>query len=223
MIDEGAIKYRCDWQKTAAIQPGGITELNRYRNALHQLNLIGQYPNGIGFGNLSQRIPPLPHSPNPPFPPFIISGTQTAHLPILTADNYALVTTFSPEQNRLTCQGLCKASSESMTHGVIYAQAPSIHAIIHVHHRPLWQQLLNQVPTTRADIPYGTPEMAAETQRLFRESDLPRTKIFAMAGHEEGIVTFGENLQMAYRTLINWGMMTRLIPESALQLPFQNV
>ena len=220
MIDEGAIKYQCNWEKAAAIKPSDITELNRYRNALHQLNLIGQYPNGIGFGNLSQRIPPLPHSPTPPF---IISGTQTAHLPTLTAADYALVTTFSPEQNRLTCQGLCRASSESMTHGVIYAQAPSINAIIHVHNRPLWQQLLNQVPTTRADVPYGTPEMAAETQRLFRESDLPRTKIFAMAGHEEGIVTFGENLSMAYRTLSNWGMMTQLIPESALQLPYQGV
>ena len=220
MIDEGAIKYQCDWEQTASVQPSDIIELNRYRNALHRLNLIGQYPNGIGFGNISQRIPLRSSASTPPF---IISGTQTAHLPTLNADSYALVTAFNPAQNCLTCQGLRKASSESMTHGVIYAQAPSINAIIHVHNRQLWQQLLNQVPTTGGDIPYGTPEMAIETQRLFQESDLPRTKIFAMAGHEEGIVTFGENLQMAYRTLINWGMMTQLIPESTLQLPYQAV
>ena len=85
----------------------------------------------------------------------------------------------------------------------------------------LWQQLLNQIPTTRATVPYGTPEMATETQRLFQETDLPRTQIFAMAGHEEGIVAFGATLQIAYRTLINWGMMTQLIPESALQLPYR--
>jgi len=216
MIDEGVIKYRCDWEKTAAIQPREVTELTRYRDALHQLNLIAEYPDGIGFGNLSQRYKLNPSGR----PQFIISGTQTGHLPTLTANDYALVTTFDLAQNALTCKGDRKASSESLTHGVIYSQNPSIHAILHVHHPRLWQQLLNQVPTTRATIPYGTPEMATETQRLFTETDLPRSKIFVMAGHEDGIVAFGETLQIAYRTLINWGIMTQLIPESALQLPY---
>ncbi|PZO17104.1 MAG: rRNA adenine methyltransferase [Leptolyngbya foveolarum] len=220
MIDEGVVKYRCDWEKIDAVQPSEIVELNRYRYALHQLNLIGEYSSGpakgIGFGNISQR---LPHSPYSALP-FIISGTQTGHLPTLTAADYAKVTAFDPAQNYLTCQGLRQASSESLTHGVIYAQSSSIHAIIHVHHLALWQQLLHQVPTTRATVPYGTPEMAAETQRLFKETELPHTKVFAMAGHEEGIVAFGETLQIAYRKLINWGILTQLIPESALQLPY---
>ena len=230
MIDEGVIKYRCDWEKTAAVQPAEVAELTRYRDALHQLKLIDEYSDGplegIGFGNISQRLSATDISAGrtamrPYSDSFIISGTQTAHLSTLTADNYAKVTAFNPAQNTLTCQGLCKASSESLTHGVIYAQNPSIHAIIHIHHRALWQQLLTQIPTTRATVPYGTPEMATETQRLFQDTDLPRTQIFAMAGHEEGIVAFGATLQIAYRTLINWGMMTQLIPESALQLPYQ--
>ena len=216
-IDEGVIKYRCHWEKTAAVQSSEVTELTRYRDALHQLNLIAEYSDGIGFGNLSQRYRPgLCDRPQ-----FIISGTQTGHLPTLTATDYALVTAFDPGQNTLTCQGLRQASSESLTHGIIYAQQPSIRAILHVHHHQLWQQLLNQVPTTQANVPYGTPEMATETQRLFAESDLPRSKIFVMAGHEDGIVAFGESLQIAYRTIINWGIMTQLIPESALQLPHQ--
>ena len=66
-----------------------------------------------------------------------ISGTQTAHLPTLTTANYAKVTAFDPAQNCLTCQGLSQASSESRTHGVIYAQSPSINAIIHIHHLAL--------------------------------------------------------------------------------------
>lgn len=220
MIDEGVIKYRCDWEQTAAVQPNEVADLNRYRYALRQLNLIGEYTSGtfkgIGFGNLSQRRSPDTNSQ----PQFIISGTQTGHLSTLTAADYALVTAFTPAQNTLTCQGLRQASSESLTHGVIYAQSPSIQAVIHVHHNPLWQQLQNRVPTTEATVPYGTPEMATETQRLFQETDLPRTKLFVMAGHPDGIVAFGETLQIAYRTLINWGVMTQLIPESALQLPF---
>ncbi len=215
MIDEGVIKYRCDWEKTAAVRPSEVAELTCYRDALHQLNLIAEYPDGVGFGNLSQRYESSPGDP----PQFIISGTQTGHLPTLTANDYALVTTFDLAQNTLACKGDRQASSESLTHGVIYTQNPTVQAILHVHHPQLWQQLLNQVPTTRAAIPYGTPEMAIETQRLFTETDLLRSKIFVMAGHEDGIVAFGETLQIAYRTLINWGVLTQLIPESALQLP----
>ncbi|PZO46076.1 MAG: rRNA adenine methyltransferase [Phormidesmis priestleyi] len=227
MIDEGYIKYRCEWIKEDAIAepskgiaPSSITDLTAYRNALHQLNFIGQYPNGIGFGNLSQRQA-IPSS----FSAFIITGTQTGHLTTLTSSDYALVTHVNPDQNALTCHGLRQASSESLTHGVIYSAHPAINAIIHVHHPKMWQQLLQQVPTTRAHIPYGTPEMATETQRLFDESPLLQTKIFAMAGHEDGIVTFGSNLQMAYRVLINWaeitGALTPQASTSALQLPHQ--
>ncbi|MGB7250631.1 MAG: class II aldolase/adducin family protein [Phormidesmis sp.] len=217
VIDEGYIKYRCQWTKVEAVDEGAIASLSPYRDALHQLNFIGEYPNGIGFGNISQRVPASSQ--------FTISGTQTGHLSTLTAADYALVTAFDPAQNTLSCRGLRKASSESLTHGVIYANHPAIGAIIHIHHPQLWQQLLHQVPTTHADVPYGTPEMATETQRLFRESDLLRLKIFVMAGHEDGIVTFGDTLQTAYRTLINWAAMTGILTqtdsESALQLPYQ--
>jgi len=223
MIDEGYIKYRCEWIKRDDIAASEITDLTRYRNALHRLNFIGEYPNGIGFGNLSQIfIPPLSDCHPPDHPPqFIITGTQTGHLPTLSAADYALVTTFDPTQNTLTCIGQRQASSESLTHGVIYSAQPAIGAIIHVHHPQLWQKLLHQVPTTGADVPYGTPEMAAETQRLFSESDLRQQRIFVMAGHEDGVVTFGENLSTAYRVLINWGTMTGIVSASALQLPYE--
>ena len=217
MIDEGVIKYRCTWEKTAAVRPSDIAELTRYRNALHQLNFINQYPNGIGFGNISTRI-----KSNSDTPQFIISGTQTAHLSTLTAADCAKVTAFSPAQNHLTCQGLRQASSESLTHGVIYAQNANISAIIHVHHRQLWQHLLHNIPTTRATVPYGTPEMAIETQRLFQETNLLQTRCFAMAGHEEGIVTFGENLQEAYCALINRGIEAQVIPQTTEQHPSNN-
>lgn len=227
MIDEGYIKYRCEWVKADIVQREAIAPLTAYRNALHQLNFIGEYPDGIGFGNISQQIDPLQTSPDPNAPPqFIISGTQTGNLETLTAADYALVTTFNPAQNSLSCKGLRQASSESLTHGVIYQQHPAIRAIIHVHHRSLWQQLLHQVPTTREAVPYGTPEMAAETQRLFRESALMQQRIFAMAGHEDGVVVFGESLQTAYRVLINWSVMTGIICGSkaaaALQKPYQH-
>ena len=232
MTDEGYIKYRCNWIKADAVAPQSVALLTPYRDALFQLDFIGQRPDGIGFGNISQRVAEALSTVAPASVPpaqtqnqFIISGTQTGDRATLIAADYALVTSFNPEQNSLTCKGLRKASSESLTHGVIYSSHPAIGAIIHVHHNQLWQQLLNQVPTTRKSVRYGTPEMASETQRLFHESPLLHQKIFAMAGHEDGIVTFGENLQAAYRVLINWSLMTGVMSEqasaAALQKPHQ--
>lgn len=216
MTDEGYIKYCCEWIQTPSVTAPDVVDLTCYRNALHRLNFIGEYPSGIGFGNISQR-----HSTNH-LSSFIITGTQTGHLSTLTPADYALVTDFNSTQNTLTCKGQRKASSESLTHGVIYSAHPGIGAIIHVHHPQLWKNLLHQVPTTEARVPYGTPEMAAETKRLFKDEPLLQQRIFVMAGHEDGIVTFGENLQTAYRVLINWGAMIGIVSESfALQLPYQ--
>ena len=39
--------------------------------------------------------------------------------------------------------------------------------------------------------------MAAETVRLFRETDVRQIGMYAMAGHEDGIVSFGETAEQA--------------------------
>ena len=65
--------------------------------------------------------------------------------------------------------------------------------------------------------------MAEETQRLFIDSKLSQIKILAMAGHEDGIVAFGENLKTAYRILIDWGLRTGrfdpMMAQCAVALP----
>jgi hypothetical protein len=66
----------------------------------------------------------------------------------------------------------------------------------------LWRTLLDRVPTTSKSVAYGTPEMAHEIMRLFTVSDVRSRKIFAMAGHEDGIVTFGKNLEDAFDVLM---------------------
>jgi len=44
--------------------------------------------------------------------------------------------------------------------------------------------------------------MAFEIMRLLRDTDLNEVKIFAMAGHEEGIFTFGNTLDEAGEILL---------------------
>jgi ribulose-5-phosphate 4-epimerase/fuculose-1-phosphate aldolase len=196
IIDEGYTKYQCNWINSPSISKNEIRELNKWREKLYQLNLIGQYDNGIGFGNISIR-----HSqPNC----FIISGTQTGGIPHLTEEHYTKVTAFDWEKNCVTCVGLIAASSETLTHGVLYLANPEINAVIHVHHRQLWQQLIDRVPTTKRDCAYGTPEMAREILRISQENEVKQQKIIVMGGHEEGIITFGNSLDEAGKILLNY-------------------
>jgi L-ribulose-5-phosphate 4-epimerase len=195
-IDEGYIKYTCHWIQAPPLPPESIADLNRWRDQLYHLGLIGIYDNGIGFGNLSIR------DTNPD--QFIISGTQTGGLPRLTADHYTTVTAFDLDSNQLTCRGPIQASSESLTHASAYQANAAIGAIIHIHNRSLWQQLMNTVPTTDPNCAYGTPEIAREIMRLCQEDDLQMQKILVMSGHEEGIITFGRDLDEAGAVLMQY-------------------
>ena len=196
MIDEGYIKYRCHWQESDTISPNNLTELNPWRDRLYQFGLIGQYDNGIGFGNLSIR---LPNSRE-----LIISGTQTGGIPHLQAQHYTKVVNYDWQQNYVTCQGMIRASSETLTHAAIYHALPEVNAVIHVHHQLLWSKLLDSVPTTQPQCAYGTPEMATEIIRLCRQPTTQRQQIIVMSGHESGILTFGRNLERAGETLLKY-------------------
>jgi len=188
-MDEGVVKYHCDWTFAEPVSVETIVDLMAWRDRLHSWGLIGVYDNGIGFGNVSVR---LGNSCQ-----FVISGTQTAHLSTLGPEFYCTVTEFNLEKNFLGCRGPVPASSESLTHAALYLHRDDVGGIIHVHNAQLWQQLLFQIPTTRKEIPYGTPGMAWEMFRLFEEENLGDRKILAMAGHEDGIICFGGCLDEA--------------------------
>ena len=195
MIDEGYIKYQCHWHREPAIAESDIMELNHWRNQLYQWGLIGEYGNGIGFGNLSIR---LDNSDQ-----LIISGTQTGGIANLSAQHYTKVTDYDWHKNYVVCRGLIKASSETLTHAAIYAAEPRVNSVVHVHHGKLWHQLLDRVPTTNPDCAYGTPEMAEEIIRLCQQPPTQQQKIIVMSGHEEGILTFGRDLTEANEVLLS--------------------
>lgn len=192
-MDEGVIKYHCHWLKDESVDESLIQDLIQWRDHLYSLGLIGVYDNGIGFGNISIRLDESLE--------FVVSGTQTGDLPHLKPEHYTRVTGFNLTENSLTCRGPIKASSESLTHAAIYSFQSNIKAIIHIHHREFWQRLLFKVPTTRPEVPYGTPQMATEMFRLFERENLSAQKILVMAGHEDGVLTFGESLQEAGEVL----------------------
>ncbi|MGR9014764.1 MAG: class II aldolase/adducin family protein [Gammaproteobacteria bacterium] len=197
---EGVTKYQLKHTQQPISPPFSFAEINAWRTIAVRLDLIGQTPeryDNIGFGNISHRI--NAHSDQ-----FIISGTQTGHIEQLGPEHYCLIVKAEPQQNRLQSCGLCKPSSESLTHASVYAQDPSIQAIIHAHSPEIWKQTVNLgLPHTSADIPYGTVEMAMAVEQLFQSGKLTQTSLFTMLGHEDGVVAFGRNIQEAAWKLIN--------------------
>lgn len=197
MIDEGYTKYDCDWQQAPALPIEVIAELNHWRNRFHDEGLIGYYKrHEVGFGNVSIRDG---HSGR-----FIISGTQTGHIACTDQNHYSLVTAWDIDTNHVSCEGPVQASSEALTHAAIYALDPAIRAIVHVHDNKLWHRLMYRVPTTAHDVYYGTPEMAREFTRLYRETGLAEERIAEMGGHEDGIVSFGSSIEEAAQRILRY-------------------
>ncbi len=193
-MNEGYIKFQIDWtKKELRISEKIFDNLEKYRSELYQLGLIGMYPNGIGFGNISVKNS---------LDSFYITGSATGKYPSLQMEHYAEVLSYDFEQNSLSCVGLTKASAESLTHAAVYEAIPEVRAVVHVHCFWLWEKLQENYPTTSPEIEYGTPEMAIAVRALAKEVAAQEHKIIVMGGHEEGILAFGRNLEEATNEII---------------------
>lgn len=196
MTDEGYIKFQAHRTEAPPLPAGELNELDAWRRRLYELGLIGAYEDGIGYGNISRRSGEGDQ--------FIITGSATGNYPRLQPEHYARVTAVDIDANTLWCEGPLVASSESMSHAVIYRSCPWVGGVIHVHHLGLWERLLHQIPTTDAAATYGSPEMAHSIVDLLRRTDLPEQKIFVMEGHREGIFSFGRDLEEAGQVLLQY-------------------
>lgn len=194
IIDEGYIKFNIEWLN----EPLSISvpeQLMQWRDKMHELKQIGHYAAiNVGYGNISIKTPQG----------ILISGTQTGDIYPIKQEDFTLVTDYDIALNKVVCKGPIKASSESMTHAAVYEADDTIKAIIHIHNLELWKKLMDKVPTTKKDVPYGTPEMAQEVFRLFKETNVKSEKIIVMAGHDEGIIAFGKDLDEAGNVLLNF-------------------
>lgn len=192
-MTEGYIKFNCNWeQKEISIPENIFEELQQHRSRLYELDLIGIYPDGIGFGNISVKNDLG----------FIITGSTTGQFVKLEKSHYAQVSNYSFNQNSITCSGSTKASAESLTHAAVYEAIPEVAAVVHIHSLWLWEKILNIYPTTSEEIEYGTPEMAMAVEQLAASMKTGTEKIIVMGGHKEGILAFGQNLEEATSTII---------------------
>lgn len=189
MTSEGYVKFSAEHTMSAPIEVPYWPELNEARTRLCQQGLVGVYPNGVGFGNVSIRFSG---------DAFLISGTATGALPVLGPENYCLVQTCDPEQNRVVSTGPVLPSSESMTHGAVYRSCPGANCVLHIHSRTIFDGMVrHRCPATMESAAYGTPEIATSIEKRVLESGSDEGGI-VLLGHDEGVITYGPSVKRAF-------------------------
>lgn len=194
MKQEGYIKFGFELEKERVFYPQEIKILNEGRNKLYSLGLIGAYPNGVGFGNISLRLGESKF--------FLISASASGNITELTAEHYVEVKAFDIEKNFAWCKGERHPSSETLSHAMFYAVDTAIGAVVHVHSRALWQKLCGKAPATAGDVEYGTPQMAREIESLFNKGELKTEGLAVMGGHAEGIFSFAADVERAVQLVL---------------------
>lgn len=179
--------------------------LAAWRGILAHLRLLGQDParyEGLGYGNVSARVGPFGDVPRGRRR-FLVTGTQTAHVAHASLREFCLVESWDVPGNRVASAGLVAPSSESLTHAALYDASPAVRVVLHAHAPELWRRARELgLPVTREGAANGTPEMAAEVQRLYREGTLAATRVAAMGGHEDGVIAFGATAEEAGGALV---------------------
>jgi len=198
---EGVVQYTFDLVTGSAGTEAELAIAARCRNELYIRDAIGCDMSRYGacYGNISFRTGS--YAAGPGRREFLISCTKTGALPVAGPETMSRVLHYDHEKNYVQAQGPCAPSSESMTHGAIYDASLEVRAVVHGHDPQLWQYLLQHgAPYTEKDILYGTPPMADAAAKLVRANlkkpwRLPG--VFAMAGHEDGVVAWGADLDQA--------------------------
>ena len=199
--DDGVIKYAAHWDEQPTDDRFDAGDLIHWRQAMFTHGLIGEYEDGVAYGNISQRITDSDQ--------FYVSGSATGGLDSINNTHFSRVTRVDVKANSLWCRGPVMASSESMSHAVIYQHCPEINGIIHVHHQTMWQQMMNEVPATPSGVSYGTPEMAQAIIELIDQQQLLDIGVFVMAGHEDGVFSLGSSLQESADRMMSYYESTR--------------
>ncbi|MEC4749614.1 class II aldolase/adducin family protein [Methylomicrobium sp. Wu6] len=194
---EGVIKFRLDYQVAPARIEAGFAELNAWRSLLWRLGMIGQDGaryDGLGYGNLSLRLDAGS---------FLITGTQTGHIPQLTAAHYACVLQARPDQNYLSAEGPLPPSSEALTHAAVYSANPTVCCVAHGHSPGVWRNAVAlKLPCVEAGIAYGTPAMAQAVGALVESH--PGQGVIVMLGHRDGLLTYGQTPEQACWLMTRW-------------------
>lgn len=206
--DEGITKFNLEHRDAPLPREAHarVAAIAAWRRVLIKLAIIGRDPlryGGAGYGNGSARITPYPGERGRRR--FVITGSQTGVADERSVAPLCVVEAYDPKRNSLRSFGPIRPSSESLTHGAIYDLDPRIRFVFHGHVPYIWRFAAElSIPCSAPQVGYGTPEMAFEMMRLYRDSTMADSQIVAMLGHEDGVIAFGRNIDDAGAVLVRY-------------------
>lgn len=206
MTDEGVTKFTFERRPASPAVEPVVKDLIEERRELFLRDAIGcnlkRY--GACYGNASARVGAFGAPPGRR--EFIVSGTQTGGISSPGPESWVRIVRYDHAGNRVWASGPCDPSSESLTHAAIYDADLAIRAVVHGHDRHTWLWLLEKgAPATAPHIGYGTQAMAtaaAEIVRSRRASSFKWPGVFAMSGHEDGVVAWGDSVKEATQRFV---------------------
>lgn len=190
-VTDSYIKYLCNFTYDTNISNPDINKFNHLRSILLELRLIGTYPDGVSYGNLSQK-----QKNNA----VIITGTNTGSKTTLTPLDFSCIYDYSINDNFVTCKGGKRASSESLTHLAIYENS-SAEVVVHIHSLRLWEKLIHIYPSSSPEAKFGTVELANEFKDLIQKYEMTSSGVIISGGHKEGIFLFDVSFENVYTLL----------------------
>lgn len=206
---EGVVKFRSEHrlEPLAGRLYGDLAcRLAAWREILALTGLVGREPGrygGAAYGNVSARVGPVPAGRGRRA--FLVTGTGTSGKRCVDLGDFALVERWWPEENRVRSRGPAAPSSESMSHGAAYDLGPWVRCVFHVHSPVLWRRAGELgLPVTDPGVPYGTPAMAREVERLGSTGPVQARPLLAMGGHEDGLLAFGRSPEAVGTLVLTW-------------------
>ncbi len=189
---EGTIqfRYRLGAPGTAdSVDADRFARMAAWRTILRQLDLIGRQPNrydGYAYGNLSVRDCNQANR-------FFVTASQTGGEAAFERTHLVRIDRWNAPHFEVDATGTAAPSSESITHGMLYAADPSIAWVMHVHSPAIWRAAIRlRLPVTGETVAYGSPAMAnAVAGLLDRHRDRPL--VFATLGHLDGVFACGSS------------------------------
>lgn len=214
MPEEGIISYNLQMQPAKPMPWDRLRVLDGWRQILYLLGLIGCDPKrygGYAFGNISRRLSMGNAIGDVSF---VISASQTGGLARLSAKHYVTVLKCHPEQALVVAEGQFPPSAEALTHAAVYQADESARYVLHVHSPELWRQA-DRLAIARTDpaAAGGTVALANAITDLLRDPAVRQQGVFAMGGHEDGLVAFGRTAQSAAFILMALLGQNRLLRE----------
>lgn len=199
---EGTIQFRFELTPgTPADGPSHdqFVEFASWRRILKRLKLVGRDArryDGYGYGNLSTRDAAQPAR-------FFITASQTSGAASIAPRDIVRIDSWDAVRFDVAATGNAPPSSESITHGMVYAADPAIHWIMHVHSPEIWRRAAPlDLATTAADVPYGSSAMAAAVRELTARYP-QRPLVFATLGHTDGVFACGADADSVGSALVN--------------------